>query len=436
MKHNKLILALTALMLTGCGTDPVVYDSFELPKDMDYFAKAEDPLEANNTAPLTESHPTFANHLADFSGRFIDKAIKRFDEETDNSCLSPTSLYGVIAMLASSTKGDAQSEITSMLGMSMEEIESATRPLVENLSYESDKENTKGICAYDNAIFTQDGDYFKQAGMERLADKHYASSYKLNFMHLNKEANNALEQYVERKTHGLIKPSFNYDIYTRLIYMNTLYLKTIWSGFKMSELKEKTEFVNRNDSKKKIEYLRTPSLSHRRQIDHGTFRSFGIPLTANCSLRLMVPTANHSLNDLTAADWTAVAHENYWVHAGDTIYHTTVYLPSFTIEGDFNLNKVLQEDFGVRTMFTNPDFSPIVEGPCAVSDVRQLTKIIADKEGVEGAAVTIADVTATAVGNEPVNIYEDFWANQAFAYEVVNEKTDAILFAGFVNSVR
>jgi len=433
MKHKTLVLALSALLLVGCQNEER-YASFELPKNMEVAAQAADPLKSENKTPLKTSHPQFVNDLATFSGDFIDKSMSAFDNKEDNSCISPVSLFGAMGMVASATTGDAQDEILSMLGMSLEEVEAAAGPLVENLSYEAPKDAPKGLCTFDNAMFLQDGHRFNQEGLNHIADKHYASSYILNFLHMNAEANRAMTEYIDRKTHGLIKPELGLDVFTVLVFMNTLYLKTVWSGFDMGETDNKDVFTQRDGSTERIKYLKTPYLSGR-QNQHDTFSSFGIPLTANCSLRLMVPGEGHTLNDIKAVDWTAVAHETYAANIGNAIYNTRAFFPAFTIEGDFDLLGLLKSGYGINTLFTDPDFSPISEDPLYVTGVRQLTKLITDKEGVEGAAVTVVECGATAVEPLKQNVYEEFYANKAFAYEVVNEKTDAILFAGFVNSL-
>ena len=107
------------------------------------------------------------------------------------------------------------------------------------------------------------------------------------------------------------------------------------------------------------------------------------------------------------------------------------------IEAKFNedLVQLLKDEYCVSSIFSeSPNFSKLTNDNCWTTQLVHQTKLIIDKKGVEGAAVTIMANGATgAPDQEYKKIYYDFILDQAFGFIIT--QNDSVLFSGVVKNL-
>ena len=108
-----------------------------------------------------------------------------------------------------------------------------------------------------------------------------------------------------------------------------------------------------------------------------------------------------------------------------------VWLPRFTMESQFSLAGTLKA-MGMKLAFdpNGADFKGMTTAEKVfISAVIHKAFVKVDEEGTEAAAATGVVMTPTAVRIEPANPKE-FKADHPFVFEIVHQKTGAVLFVG------
>ena len=431
MKKKAIILGLSVLPLVACST--INSASFKPLK------LAEQEISSGRTSLLKLRQPEFIGKLNDFSGRFLESALQEFDEEKENLCFSPTSLYNVLAMLVTSTDGDSKQEILNVLGMNEHEVKTYTKEWLNDANYKY-VYNTKTVARQtaDNYVFFAKGGDFVDAGLEALRAQERASSYEVDFANANKEVNKKISSIIKEKTNGLIHPDLNFDRSTLMVLMNILYFKSrYFLEGKLFHENEPREFTLR-DGTKKWERLLAHHHIEGKQNDHGSFASFSESMLGGFRLRFLLPKDGYDVSDIQADDWAKVTSETYDQYDKETYeYQTSLFFPEFEAEASKTVFNGILQGFGIRSIFSpnTADFSPILSEksvPPYLNQVFQYTKLKVDDEGAEGAAVTIGDVCGSAAPLERIKVYEDFIVNKSFGY-MITDANNTILLAGYVN---
>ena len=119
-------------------------------------------------------------------------------------------------------------------------------------------------------------------------------------------------------------------------------------------------------------------------------------------------------------------------------------VPEFEAEYDEDVKGVLSDTFGIEDFFVGGEcnISSLLAGsvddrgyPVYCSRVQHTTKLSVNKEGIEGAAVTIvANEGSSAELDEYEHIYYDFVIDRDFGY-IVADSYGTILFTGAVNNI-
>ena len=141
------------------------------------------------------------------------------------------------------------------------------------------------------------------------------------------------------------------------------------------------------------------------------------------SMTVFVPKEGTQLPELTYEEWSAS-------RSGKET-PTNLQMPRFEVDGDYKLNDALQ-GLGMTDAFGgNADFSKMSKHPRAISNVRQLSKIIVDEKGTEAAAITIIEVP-DGIGPDPED-FQDFNVDRPFYFTI--QKANVVLFVGRVTQL-
>ena len=86
-------------------------------------------------------------------------------------------------------------------------------------------------------------------------------------------------------------------------------------------------------------------------------------------------------------------------------------------------------------MFEHADLSNITDEDVYCEGIYHKTKLIVDKTGIEGAAVTIMPVCAEAAPDETyTKVYYDFIVDRDFIF-IMKNRYDVTLFSGIITEI-
>ncbi len=427
-KIGFIVLSFISLIITSCSPSlNVIYETGDVEK-----LSLDEILEYDNYQKESDG-------LLSFSSKVTSSVVDRFDEESKNLAFSPISLYfglGLISVLASNESRD---EILTALGIDYDELLEFI-PYLYRYLYK-DNDNCKVLL--DNSFWIENDETYKDEVFKTLAERFYASSYKVDFSNNNSQANQALENYIDEKTNHLLKPKLNYDTDTLFVLMNILYFKNPWF---MDNIELKSDgihsFKNSDGSISDIELFKT-DYSDGQVYEGENYKTFFANTLSDYHLQFIVPNDDLTIPEIfnkSIIEEVARISDYHSVDDANKIsYKTRVIFPEFKAEFSKDLVALLREDFNINRIFEDQvaDFSNSFNSNRSVyiRSINQHVKLNVDKKGIEGAAVTVAD-GATGTGPDiPYEVvYQDFIVDRNFIYFIKDDMNN-ILFSGVVNRV-
>lgn len=393
-----------------------------------------------------EEYEQFLLKVKDFSYELSEQVYKYYSSD-DNFTISPISIYMALAMATEVTAGQTQAELFNALGLSYDEISTYTKYLFSEANDEyfgkTDFENvvSTGFEDLRNSIWVDDELSLNENVMSSLADNFYTTTYKVPFQKDKKKAEEALRSYIKSATRGLIDKK--YELSNEVIFMlvNTYYLKDIWNdyGEELHFTKASYDFINKDGSVSVQKLLEGYYFSGK---PYQTLKySTATTNTVNgFKLKFIVPNDGYSVNDVFTSEILKEANNvNNYLAVDDEkreYNHTKCLFPEFEASYDEDLKNVLEEQFGIRKLFDPnlADFSNLIESQAYIGSVKHQTKLIVNRTGIEGAAVTIMQACGAAGPGPYENIYHQFVVNKAFVFMITDSK-DNVLFSGVVNKI-
>lgn len=246
-----------------------------------------------------------------------------------------------------------------------------------------------------------------------------------------------INQWVSSNTNGLINEIIPQDALsedTRIVLVNTVYLKMKWihpfdrsytSDFtRMSGQKMKAKLMGVKDDNVYYPYYKDANV-----------QVISLPYIANTSdtysFRIILPVNKTKFVLRNITDYSNMLNRT----------EVKVTIPKFTTEFETSLTKVYNK-MGLVEAFDkeNADFSRMtmlnknesVGHNLYISDILHKCKIIVAEEGTEVVAAT------AVIMNDYLSCsarqVEIFYADHAFQYFIVHDKSDTILFSGVYNS--
>ena len=415
-----------------------------------------DPIEIkfNYNFSKEESYINFLDKLDKFSSKISYEYYDYYDIEDDkNLSISPLSIYMALSLAAECSSGETRTELLNALGITYEEVRNFTKPLLENLIREiyltQDNGSKKLISKLDltNSIWIQKDLNVKDDCINSLANNYYCYPYKTDFYKNNSMANKAIKEFINKRTNGLINQNFNLKNETLIALINTLYLKDIWSDTDdLLYTSNKYDFMNSNGSINHINLLQ--GLYYSGCIyEESDFTHFYTQTSRGYKLKFIVPKDNKTVEDIfTSGNINKVNNIKY--KNKDDIkketYFTRCFFPEFKASCDNDIIDLMANRFEVYELFKSScnfsnitdlsfNFDRIVDG-IYCSTIIHKTELDVNKEGIEGAAVTIiaANESTSIPGNDYKNVYYDYIIDRSFGY-VLTDVNDIVLFSGVVN---
>lgn len=383
-----------------------------------------------------DSFKAFKDKEENFSARLAASVYEDYTE-AGNFTVSPISAFMALSLAAQCAGGDTRNEVLSALSVTYGELTANISTLYNSLIYQSKNKST--ILNLSNSIWVDDSTPVKQDCINTLSDIFYSYSYAADFLHDTKNANKAIQKFVKDQTKGLIDKDPKLNEETLFVLINTLYLKAVWNpyGRDMPMTKNAYTFTAKDGtttSKKLVqgEYV------NGKVYDTDEYSAFYTQTYGGYKLKFLLPKDGHGVDEVFTAEnlYTVNAITDYggYDEENDIAYKTRCFFPEYKCSYDGDLIPVLQEKFGITTMFDDDgcDFSTLTDAPGYCSAVKHVTNLTVDKKGIEGAAATyIAGAGAAA----PVEtVYADFIIDRAFGF-IITDNNDVTLFSGVVHNI-
>ena len=398
-------------------------------------------------------HFTDSKERDDFQS-FVDGELTAFSKtfatcylngKKDNALCSPVSLFFALSLLSECTASVGHEEILETLNLTQKEIRSYANTLYKVSQREITDEGNKIACREDitNSIWLQKGQTFVEKTLDTLANDYFCYSYETDYANANKQANQSIRDFIKEKTRGLIDQDFNLSPDTLLSLINTLYIKDIWSQYsddlQLAENGRLFDFTNADSSVTSTALLQGYYADGQVFVGDN-YQTFYTNTSHGYRLQFYMPNVGTSIQELIDDNVIYEPHDYQpKVVEGDTTYlhHTNVLFPAFEIGDDADLIPIVKK-MGINSIFSaiTADFSPITDSKgAAVSAIRQVTKLKADKKGIEGAAVTITAISTSVAPDETiVDVYHHFPIERNFIF-TLSDSYGVPLFAGVVNQL-
>ena len=244
--------------------------------------------------------------------------------------------------------------------------------------------------------------------------------------------------FVKDKTNGLIDKSFDFVERTCFALVNTLYFKDNWlgSGDELSLTQTQYDFET-SDGQIIRDYLMQGAYQGG-VAQHGeNFATFYTSTDGGNRLYFIVPDEGHTLREVFGGDGISfVTGISDWGMAGEGVLnYTRCIFPAFSADYDGDVKDVLKDGFGVEDIFNEdicsltsllPDGVNDYGYPVYCSKVQHVAKLVVDRRGVEGAAVTVIPGEGAESADPAVRRLYDFVVDRSFGYVLTDEKFNVL----------
>ncbi len=356
---------------------------------------------------------------------FTKKSVAALDAEGDNLIYSPLSLYYALGILASGSVGQAETELTDLLGLNKNEIVSSAEAIYRNIY----KDNEIGKTQISNSIWVDrnKGISFKVRWFGKVATRFFASVYEVDFN--DSATGDLMGQWISDTTGKMLEYDFDPNPSQVMSIINSVYLSDQWTDFFDEELTAKDIFTNRDKTTSECEFLNSEGYGTFYKTDEYSMSS--ISLKNGGSVTFILPAEGVDPRTML---YDESVHERIsgWVEDDEARGNgpITWKIPKFSYQSDLDLVEMLRS-LGVNAVFDTTDgLTDITDDDLFVSDVIQKAAISVDEKGIEAAAYTEITYCGSALPTDECDMILD----RPFAY-IVETDYGVPIFVGVVNEM-
>ena len=415
MKTRHILLAgilILSICLTSCGR-PLAAKAANLSEK--YERTATDP------GAVTSD---FTKAFSDFSFRLFSESVGASE---DNKLISPLSAMLCLSLIANGAEGETLSEMESVLGLPVGELNKALYAYTEGLVNEKDSKMELA-----NSVWFRNTDALevKESFLQTLADWYQAEAYGAPF---DESTRKDLDEWVSEHTDGMIQKMLDEPIDpTVMMYLvNALVFDAKWAKAYEKEDVDTWLFTSQNGRKNEVQglfsdesvYLSAEGVKGVAKLykNAGYFFVGLLPEDEKKDLGTFISELNGDM-------W-----QELWMSRTSERVETMI--PEFKIEDKTELTDILN-DLGMKKMFSlDAEFLPMAsynKESLYCSAVVQKVYLELDRHGTKAAAVTWGEMnTKSAMPVEPKKVYLD----RPFVYMIVDAKYGLPLFVGSVEEL-
>lgn len=367
----------------------------------------------------------------EFSFDFFNTVNKA--DADKNVCLSPFSAFMAFSLCFAGSGGNTAEEFEKVFGLSKVKAAEFCQSLYANfIQREYSNKTTKVNLANSVWIDNEYSEYVKESYLKIATDYFNAPVFRCDFS--DNTTVNAVNAWCKDNTDGLIdKIIEQFDENQFMALINALLIETAWSDeYKKNDI-VKTDFTNKDLTKKETEFLSRQISSYYLAEDAVAFK---MPFKDGFSFVGILPNEDVSIdeycNNITAAKLSALLNNAQY----DCLVNTRI--PKFKIDYDVDLIGIMQT-MGINYAFNSSlaDFKPMAEIPdlnVFIGTALQKTHFELDEKGVKAAAITYIGMEATSAMPEekpPIDIFLD----RPFVYILMDETANLPMFIGTIKTI-
>jgi serine protease inhibitor len=383
----------------------------------------------------------FKNKMHLFASKLSESFAKREYSDSGNYTCSPLSIELCLGLAIRSASGETRQEILNALDVDYATFNEFYKLYFNELTFtvKDEYDVIASELLLSNSIWIDDEVTLLDSGLDALKDDYYTHSYEVDFNHKNKESNEAIKEFINKKTNGLINQNLNISPETLFTLINTLYLKDIWNdvGRDLSYTKEDYHFTYQ-DGHKSNKQLLDGYYFMGKAIENDNYSSFYTETHSGLNLHFVKPNNGVSILNIFNKDTIEyVTNYSNYVLQDDTKlerYYTNCVFPEFKAECDTDLIPIFQEDYHVNKLFSEQcDLSNLSTNQVYCSDFKHIAKLNVNKKGIEGAAVTFMAYAGASGPDEYEEVYSSFIVDKEFGFVLTYR--NSILFSGIVTNI-
>ncbi|MBE5958986.1 MAG: hypothetical protein E7254_09035 [Lachnospiraceae bacterium] len=359
----------------------------------------------------------------------INQCVDMVDyfDDGKNIMFSPLSLNMVLGMVANASGTKAKKEIEKYFGCNIKNYNGAVDNFIKDSMYGEALKISNGVWYKDNYELLSSFD-------NKVSAKYKAEVNPLNFDDTNGAANE-INKWCNEKTDGLIQEivgpgSFSPSL--RALFINAIYFKSNWSDTFNKNITKKKKFIDFSGNKKKVKTMLGEAEVYYENdcaIGFGKYYKSG-----NYSFVAILPKkkGKFTLKELKLEEF---------LNSKTYKYDVDVEMPRFTYEwnSEEKIDNYMRSH-GVRKMY-NSASNPLsnllnIKENIFLSTIMQTCKIEVDEYGTKAAAVTKADLCGASGPNMEVPPRKEVILNRPFAYMIIDNTTNQILFMGKVVEIK
>lgn len=344
-------------------------------------------------------------------------------EEGENAVVSPLSLQLALAMLREGASGRVAAEIDAAVGMSGADSQAVADVRAHLAQFEGDvagidKDNPPEtpLVHIADSVFVQPGFPVEAQFLERVAAYHLAQVYEADFAGRN--AKPLLDAWVQEETGGLLEEApFEPDPDTRVVLMDAVTFGASWRmPFDPSATRDAAFHLTDGQT---VQVPMMGALLPAGYAESDGWQAIELPYTEGFAMRIVVPPAGIPTRDQWEAAHAALdAAESQLVQLGMPRWETDTTVDLTRDLGDLGLGSLVEPGGGLDGVFPGAYVNGIAQG----------ATITVAEQGTVAAAVTEIAVGESAAPLPEIELNLD----RPFEYQVIDERTGLVLFAGRV----
>lgn len=402
-----LFLSLLLLLLTACGGPS--YQAVELKG-------------APSAVPAVPAEMDL-NGAADAVTGFAVELLRQTDTG-GSTLLSPVSVVYALAMTANGAAGETLTQMESVLGLPLEELNACLRAYADQLPAEDG-----GRCSLANSIWLRDqADRLtvEQSFLDAAAAYYDASVFRAPF---DESTLRDINAWVSDHTGGLI-PSIVEEIpESAVIYLiNALAFEGEWEDIYREDQVHDGTFTTEDGQEQSAELMYGAESAYLEDDLAAGFLKYY--QGQNYAFAALLPNEGVSL-DAYLSSLTGERLRDLLAHPQDTVVQTAI--PKFTAETTTELNDALSA-LGMADAFDVglADFSAMgasTDGPLYISRVLHKTHLTLDERGTRAGAATAVQMAGSTA--DPLSVY----LTRPFLYVLMDCEAGLPLFIGTVRDL-
>jgi serpin B len=358
--------------------------------------------------------------------------LQQLYNEENNIFFSPFSISTAFGMLYLGARNQTADQMKEVLGYSFGHLsnDEVNKQFASVLREISDVDSNKYQLNVANKLVAQQNFNILETYKENLKKFFDTTIETADFVHNSIAATNDMNSWVKKQTHDKIPELLSepLDSSTRLVLLNAIYFKGIFTTkFLENETREEV-FFNRGVNEFKTQMMKRNGKFNYTEIEELNSKLLEIPYSGDdISLYILLPDDKQGLKKLNSNLKDFAVIEKSIRDLREIVIEVTI--PKFKVEAEYKLIEPLQK-LGMKQVFSPEADLSGIDGKrdLSVSKVIHKAVVEVNEEGSEAAAATAIVVTNSSIPY-------DFRADHPFMFFIRDNRNGMNLFVGQINKL-